>query len=342
MTGKYDNIAIQGIVSVVPTLIEENDAYYEALGEKRVKKQVRMTGVKRRHMDDGKHTAADYCITAAKRLMVGIDWNPQDIKVLIFVTQNPSVVAPSTAFIIQKHLGIPEDCMVFDINLGCSGYVAGLHVISSLLQPLGEGAKGLLLVGDIQRGFNYVKDWCNSEEEIADRMLFGACGTATAVELKKDSPVLYFDDKSDGTRYETISKRFDEPNKMDGEAVFEFAINDVVKWVTDFANDVREQGVEGHDYYSFHQGQKFMLKNVAMVADIDEDKMLYSLEEYGNTVGASVALNLCVNREKIQQKGSTRVLLCGFGIGLACSMISLELSASIPLEVIESDESYPY
>lgn len=342
MIGKYDNIEVKGIVSVVPTLIEENDAYYEILGENRVKKQTRMTGVKRRHIDDGEHTAADYCITAAKRLMSEIEWKPEEIKVMIFVTQNPSVTTPSTAFIIQKYLEIPEDCMVFDINLGCSGFVAGLHVISSLLQPLGEKAKGLLLFGDIQRNPNITKDWCNSEEEVADRMLFGVCGTATAVEICSGAAKFFFDEKSDGNRYEAICKKYNEPNTMDGEAVFEFAINDVVKWVTDFTTTLAENGVSEHQFYSFHQGQKFMLKNVAMVADIDEDKMLYSLEEYGNTSGASVALNLCVNREKIQRHDSTRILLCGFGIGLTCSIISIELNNSIPLEVIESDESYSF
>lgn len=342
MVGSYDNIQIKGIISVVPTLVEENEAYYETLGEKRVKKQTRMTGVQRRHIDDGKHTAADYCITAAKRLLDQTGWNPDEIKVLIFVTQNPSIVMPSTAFIIQKYLDIPEDCMVFDINLGCSGYVAGLHVVSSLLQPLGEHAKGLLLFGDIQRNPNYLKDNKNTEEELADRMLFGVCGTATAVEVINDSSSMFFDEKSDGTRYEIISKKYEEPSVMDGEAVFEFAINDVVRWVKDFIADIRKIGVEEHQYYSFHQAQKFMLKNVAMVGEIDEGKMLYSLENYGNTSGASVALTICANKDRIRQDKVARLLLCGFGIGLSCSLLSIEIDTQIPLEVIESDESYPF
>lgn len=342
MIGEFNNIGIKGIVSVVPTLVEDNEAYYDVLGEKRVKKQARITGIKRRHIDDEKHTAADYCITAAKRLMRQIKWNPEDIKVLIFVTQNPSVIIPSSAFIIQKHLDIPEDCMVFDINLGCSGYVAGLHVISSLLQPLGEHAKGLLLFGDIQRNPNYKVDEEKTQEEWADRMLFGTCGTATAVEIENNTSSLYFNEKSDGRRYEAICTRYKKSCVMDGEAVFEFTINDVVNWVTSFISELREKGIENHEYYSFHQAQKFILKNIVMLAEIEEESMLYSLEEYGNTSGASVALNLCVNKEKFQKKERTRVLLCGFGIGLACSMMSLEISKDIPLEVIESDESYSY
>lgn len=340
MLGKYENIAIKGIVSAVPEQIEENDAYVGLLGEKRVKKQTRMTGVKKRHIDKWEQMTSDLCITASKKLLEKLQWRPEEIKVLVFVTQSPSLEMPSSAFIVQKYLEIPDDCMAFDVNLGCSGFVSGVHIVSSLLQSYGVGGKGILLAGDIQR--NIYKKKADCEDEYADQMLFGSAGTATAIEVVSEANSLWFDEKADGNRYEVISQRFNEGSVMDGEAVFQFAINDVTKYVVEFQEQISKYEKKGIDYYLFHQAQRFMLQNVAMICGIEDDKMLYSLEEYGNTSSASIPVTMCANRDVIKSRPKNCLMCCGFGIGLTCAMMQLTVSDDVVLEIVESDATYPY
>lgn len=340
MFGKIEDIAIKGIVTAVPTEVEDGSRYREILGERRVKKQTRITGIKERRVDDGSHMSSDYCISAAKELLRQLQWDTDQIKVMVFVTQNPSLIMPSTAFVIHKYLNLPKDCMVFDVNLGCSGFVSGLHIVASLLQQFETGSKGLLLAGDTQRNPHYI--WPNTTDEMADEMLFGTCGTATAVEVKRKSDCVYFKEMVDGNRYKTIHMRYGEPTQMNGEEVFEFAITDVVNEVNAFRDKIGEFGLKEADYYIFHQTQKFMLENIASICGIDMDRMLLSLEHYGNTSSGSIPLTMCLHKEKILQREKTSLLICGFGIGLSCAIMQLIIQSDVVLELIESDAVYSY
>lgn len=340
MFGKIENISIKGIVTTVPTEVEDGSRYKEILGERRMKKQTRITGIKERRVDDGSHMASDYCISAAKELLQKLKWETDQIKVMVFVTQNPSLIMPSTAFVIHKYLNLPKDCMVFDVNLGCSGFVSGLHIVASLLQQCGNGSRGLLLAGDTQRNPHYV--WPHTTDEMADEMLFGTCGTATALELEENAHCIYSEEISDGSRYKTIHMKYGEPTQMNGEEVFEFAITDVVNEVNVFRERIGEIGLKEADYYIFHQTQKFMLENIASLCEIDMDRMLLSLEKYGNTSSGSIPLTMCLHKEKILQKDETSLLICGFGIGLSCAIMQLIIRSDVMLEMIESDEVYSY
>ena len=84
--------------------------------------------------------ASDMCCQAAEKLFTKLDWERDSIRVLVFVTQSEDVKTPSTAMIIQKRLGIGQDCLAFDVNLGCSGYVSGLQIVSALLNNTGGRA----------------------------------------------------------------------------------------------------------------------------------------------------------------------------------------------------------
>lgn len=336
MVVKYDNIHISGIISAVPVNVEGNEGYLDILGEKRLKKQTRMTGVMQRRICRENQATMDLGISAAKELIKRL--SIEEVKVLVLVTQSPSLVNPSTAFVIQKYLGLNKDCFVFDVNLGCSGFVSGLQIVSSLLQPYGEGAKGILIAGDYQRNPHLVPP--KTDDEWADKILFGDCVSAAAVELRSDSFVSYYDEYSDGDRYRVISRKIGEVDYMDGEAVFEFAIGDVSDMTRFFRDSIKDMGMPDPDYYVFHQAQKFMLKNVASVLDIEDEKMLYSLENYGNTSSASVPLTICANKDLFADRDETHFLLTGFGIGLSCAEGYVTLDRDCVLDVIEANEVY--
>ena len=61
------------------------------------------------------------------------------------VTQTPDYLIPNTAIILQDRLGLSKNTACFDIPLGCSGFVYGASVISSMLTSQGF-KKGLLLL----------------------------------------------------------------------------------------------------------------------------------------------------------------------------------------------------
>ena len=337
MIGEFSNVKIQGMASAVPEYTEENTNYVNILGPRRTKKQIQLTGVSKRHISGHHQRTSDLCYAAACPLMEKLNWKSDEIKVLIYITQGPNYILPSTAFFLQHRLGIPKDCVCFDINLGCSSFNVGVHVVSALLQSCDVSDKALLLIGDTASKVLYPEEPM-TEDAIAGRMIFGAAGAAIALE-KVEQSNLKFMTKSDGNGFEAIIRRYGKGTTMDGTAVFEFAINDVSDDVNVFKDhfSLKEEDI---DYYVFHQAQKLILDNIAANCKFPEEKELRSLEEYGNTSGTSVPLTVCANLDQFSDKKSVKLFLCGFGVGLSWGTIFAEVPTENILPVIETNDHY--
>ena len=92
-------------------------------------------------------TAADYSYTAAKQIEAAGKYTPDEIGVLINITQTPDYRTPSTALALHKRLGLSKSCLAFDVNLGCSGFVYGVSMAASLLST-SNARKALVMIGD--------------------------------------------------------------------------------------------------------------------------------------------------------------------------------------------------
>lgn len=337
MIGKFDNIKIQGMCAAVPENVEDNLKFVNVIGKRRAKKQIKLTGVEERHISDKYQRSSDLCYAATIPLLEKLNWKREEIKILIFITQGPNYNHPSTAFFLHKRLGLRKDCLVYDMNLGCSSFNVGVHTVSALLQTCELHAKALLLIGDTAgRLKNY--DSNLTPDIIAHDMLFGSAGAAIAIEKVENHP-LYFMNMSDGEGFDAIIGYKGRPSEMNGAAVFSFAINDVSDGVVHFRNhfDISEDKI---DYYIFHQAQDLILDNIIDACNIPTEKELRSLCHYGNTSGTSVPVTVCANRSKIQEKESANLLLCGFGVGLSWGCIYTEIDTENILPMIETNEHY--
>lgn len=329
MFGNFRNVQIKGVYTVVPSNYVMNKECLDVLSEKELKKQIRVTGIQKRHMVTGKQTSSDLCTLAAERLMENLKWEKDSIRVLIYVTQTPDFDRPSTAFRIQKRLGLSKDCMVFDINLGCSAYVGGLVSIMSILQTC--SGRGLLLVGD--------GDGKLEREGRGEKLLMGDAGSATALEYVEEQEKIPYCMYSDGSGYKVLMKEKMKPVNMNAAAVFSFAINEVPECIKQFKakNFLDEDKI---DFYVFHQAQKLIIESISDLCRLPSEKVLMSLKEYGNTVGASIPLTICKNREIFCGKDKVKLLLCGFGIGLSWGCLYTEMDSNRIYGIEESDVVY--
>lgn len=336
MYGQIDHVFVKGIKAVVPTTVKNNLDYVNILGERRCKKQLKVTGVRERHVSPTNQTSTDLALEAAKDLLNQMGWKKDEIDVLIFATQDPLFVLPSTAFFMQKELGLSKDSMVFDMNLGCSGALVGIQTIASLLLQGRNKSKGLLLVAD---AIHDDIDESLSADIVADKLLFGSAGAAVALE-RDDAVVgsMVYLTKSDGNRYDAIMREKNGPQlMMDGEAVFGFGVNDVANDMILF-KEMFKISEEDIDYYSYHQAQALMLDTINSICAISSEKELRSLQSYGNTSGVSVLLNLCANVDKLAGKDEVRLLSCAFGVGLSWSYMYMTLPVNGILPISFSDK----
>ena len=334
MNGKYSNVKVSGIASAVPSYVMDNMDYIDVFGKRRVMKQAKLTGVYRHHLSYRYQKLSDLCVSAAEKLLEHLRWNREEVKVLILCTQFADYEIPSTAIDLSERLGLGKDCMAYDINLGCSAFDLGMQTIGGLLQSQPDGTKALLLTGDIAVLPDSVT---MKREDIINIMMFGSGGAATALEKQPENE-FSFRNFSDGTGWAAIVRYRKTEMMMQGNKVFEFALNDVATNMSAFFRDLNIE--ENVDFYVLHQAQKLILDTVADVCGLPENKVITSFEEYGNTSSASIPITLCHNRDKYDGKENIQVCSCGFGVGLSMGISYFQVPVENILPVIVTDAHF--
>ncbi len=329
MFGEYRNVSIAGVAAAAPKRTINNMDFVNMFESRRAKRQVKLTGIDCRHVCDKGQQASVLATVAARELLAKLRWDKDDVRVLVFVTQSPEVDTPATAMLIQKRLGIGTDCIAFDVNLGCSGYVSGLQIVSALLQS--TKGKALLLVGD---GRYYDLP----EKPTTDSLLFGDGAAATALEYREGSKGLVYSQNTDGSRWQLLTKSLGGPVYMDGNAILLFSLEEASKSIRETREHfgIREEDI---DYYVLHQAQKIILDGMAEECNIPKEKILISYDEYGNTSTATVPITICRNADLIKGQRKS-LMLSGFGIGLAWANVFITVETEHIFPVILTDEVF--
>ena len=222
---------IRGITSSVPSRRFDNLTDSSGFAQEDVEKIVRMAGVRFRYLADDSLCSSDLCLAAARDVLQSLQWDPQTIDALVFVTQSPDYFLPSTSCLIHKELGLSHSCATFDVGLGCSGYPYGLWLSALMLEKTGF-RRVLLLHGETPTRF------CDpSDRSVA--LLFGDAGSATALEVADLEGAWWFSLHTDGAGWNDLiiegggfRERFPtDPRRyfvrMNGASVFNFAITQV-------------------------------------------------------------------------------------------------------------------
>ena len=261
-------------------------------------------GIESISVKESNENTSDLCLKAYKNLKEKIDFKDEDIDILILVTQNPDHILPQTSAILHGKLNMKPDCASFDISLGCSGFVYGLATIQSFMK-MHHMKKGLLFTCDPYSKIIDQKDKNTS-------MLFG---DAAAVTLITDTPVYEAIDFNFGTMGSAYKELICE-NKalfMNGRAVSNFAAKVVPKDITELLkrNDMTKDDI---DSYIFHQGSKFIVSNFTRKLRLNPEKVVFDINEYGNTISSSIPILL---EQQLKMPENKLLLASGFGVGLS-------------------------
>jgi len=344
---KTEHVKITGMAACVPSNVEEN-LYLPFFKEGEAEKVIASTGIERRRIADKNTTSSDLCCKAAEKLIDELHWEKEEIDCLIFVSQSPDYIQPATSCLLQKRLGLSINCFSMDISYGCPGWVYGLSVISSLLSH-GTMKKGLLLVGD-------TPSKCKSRNDKTTWPLFGDAGTATALEFTEEHSEMYFTFategstaiiiKDGGARNPVTSTSLEEvfydegisrrplDSEMDGMAVFTFGLKrapESVQNLLDYTNIDKDD----IDLFIFHQANLFMNEKIRKKLNIPEEKVPYSMQNYGNTTCATIPLTLVSQCEKELSENRKKIIATAFGVGLSWGSVLFEVDRIICLAVMD-------
>ena len=166
--------SIRAICSSVPGQRFDNLTETTAFEPAEVDKVVKMAGVRMRHISPEGTCSSDLCTAAARRVLRRLNWTPESVDALIFVTQSPDYLLPSNCCLVHRDLGLSDRCAAFDVGLGCSGYPYALWLAAMMLAS-GGLKRVLVLHGETPSRFSD-----GSDRAVA--LIFGDAGSATALE----------------------------------------------------------------------------------------------------------------------------------------------------------------
>jgi 3-oxoacyl-[acyl-carrier-protein] synthase-3 len=305
------------------------------------------TGVFQRHIAHQGETALDLAEKACHTLIPDAGAEFADIDGLIFCTETPDHPIPSNACLLHGRLGLPQNVLSLDINMGCSGYIYSLEVARSLIVN-GTAQKILLVTGDTYSRFI-------SPEDRATTVLFGD-GAAVSIVSGQNGTSGIVDTSlgSDGKHYsrfmvpaggarqpisaETAERTVDrsgnirsaEEITMDGIGVLSFFNATIPGAVTTLLrrNDL---DITDIDLFFFHQASRIALASLQRALSISDGQMYVSLATVGNLVSASIPVALKMAADEGRLRPGSRIILCGFGVGLSWGTTLLQIPEVIDL-----------
>lgn len=297
-------------------------------------------GIKKRYWVGENETALDLAEKACLKLFQFFDKDQIDF--IIYCTQSPEYILPTTACLLQQKLGLNTSVGAFDYNLGCSGYIYGLSMAKGFLET--KQAKNVLLV----TAETYSKH-LNSYDK-SNKGIFGDAATATVISYDDEkNHIEEFLFGTDGLGFDKLiikngaSKNKIEVNPetkeygsgniytdndlyMDGPEIFNFTSAVIPKFTL---NLLEKNNIEMNDceLFVFHQANQFMLDFLRKKIKAPKEKFYIDLEDGGNTVSCTIPIAL--KRWSNEYSGEfpvKNIALVGFGVGLswAGTIISID------------------
>ncbi len=259
---------------------------------------VERTGISERHIASPDIATSDMAVLAARQAIESRGIEAGDLDVIIVCTVTPDMFFPSTACIVQNHLGAHK-AWGYDLSAACSGYIYGLASAAALVRS-GMHRKVLVIGADtMSRILDYT--------DRATCILFGDAAGAMLVEASEGDSNLGFIDflgeidgsggdflkmPAGGSRLppsaDTIEAHLHYV-KQDGGQVFRYAVRKMSEICEEL---LTRNGLTPKDVSILipHQANKRIIDATTERLGLGPERVLINIGKYGNTTGATLPL----------------------------------------------------
>lgn len=281
------------------------------------------SGIRERHIAADNEMTSDLALQASLRAIEMAGIAADEIDLIIVATTTPDKTFPSTACILQEKLGITSGGAAFDMQAVCGGFVYALNTADLYIR--GGQAKTVLVVGS--EVLSRILDWTDRTTCV----LFGD-GAGAVVLQASDAPGIIASKLHSDGRYHALLRadgsirngevQGDPFIKMEGQAVFKFAVTVLSKVVDEVLADTGMQGAD-IDWLVPHQANIRIIEATAKKLGLNMDNVVVTVAYHGNTSSASIplALDAAVRDGRIQ--AGQNILLEAIGGGFTWGAVLL-------------------
>lgn len=306
------NAGILGIGVNIPEKVVGNKEIADRFGitEEEI---VRKTGIIERRYENPATSLTDMCVIAGKRAIEDAGLKGDDIDMVIIGTNTHDTHI--TAALVQDRIGASK-CAGLDLHSGCSSFITALATGTQFIQT--GLYKNVLVIA---------VDKCSSLLNPMDRktaLIFADGASAVVVgQVPKEKGILGITMQMDGSGGKYLHLDENKNIKMDGRAVFEFAIDKFPQAVHEILEKINLQ-LSQVDFIVPHQSNlRIIEKSIDILGYPLEKVHTKTIQYYGNSSAPTIPIGL---HEEVTQgniKDGDLVLLIGYGAGLGWGAIAL-------------------
>ena len=276
------------------------------------------TGMKERRIS---HVSAiEMATIASARALACAGLAAEDVDLIIYGGCSNDEAVPNSASGVQVALGATR-AGAMDLNTACTSFIYGLSTATAMIQ---NGTIRTAIVIGVELISRYM-DWSNRNVAV----LFGD-GAAAVVVQATDEPegvigsVLGCDAGArDVLRVRGIGCAYAGQNVTFGDTIWDFdgqaIFKRAVKGMSEASERVmRQAGVAGDqiDLVIPHQANLRIIESVAKYAGIPMDRVIVTVQKYGNMSAATVPVGLVDALAHGRVQPGSLLLMPGFGGGL--------------------------
>ncbi|WP_188560419.1 3-oxoacyl-ACP synthase III family protein [Hymenobacter frigidus] len=318
---------IAGVGHYVPSRVVKNAELEPMMNTSDAWIQERTGIQERRWFEEGKDTTANMGANASRMAleMAGVAAN--DVQLIVFATLSPDYFFPGSGVLLQRELGMTNNCPALDVRNQCSGFIYALSVADQFIRTgmydtvlvvgseihssgldkspegrgvaviFGDGAGAVLLRPSTQEGQGILSTHLHAQGEYAEELIVREPSS------NRENRIEYImDNKSELYPY------------MNGQNVFKHA---VVRFPQVIKEALDQNGYQSTDIDMLipHQANLRITQYVQQKMGLSDDKVFSNIQRYGNTTAASVPLALSEAVQEGKIKRGDLVCLAAFGSG---------------------------
>ena len=286
------------------------------------KKIIEKTGIKFRFFSNKKETISLMATKSAKQAIYDSKIDKKKINLVICCNFEAEYKFPCLASKVIKNLNL-KNAGGFDINANCTGFQIGLSIACERIK-FDKTINNILVIGTALQS-KYL-NW-----KIPENSIFYGDGSGAALvsRVPKNYGLLATDIFTDSKAYEDVrlcggGNLFGAINYKKNKDKFLYDMNGLETWKQVIINQpkviknvlekakIRKDKI---DLFIFHQANKNLLNYLSNKLGIEKDKTYTTVEKYGNTADASIAITLndALKRKKFRR--GSNILVSGVGAG---------------------------
>jgi 3-oxoacyl-[acyl-carrier-protein] synthase III len=311
--------ALASVAMAVPERVVTNEAVAAGAG---VTEQwiVHRTGVhERRHVSEGERLQ-DLATAAGRGALEEAGVAAEDLDLVLVATLVADEITPNCAPLVAHDLGATR-AGAMDVSAACTGFLSALALATAQVE--GGRAENVLVIGaDVLSRFIDKAD-----RGTAALFADGAGAAVVAPAELGQGRIGHIVLRADGSGARCIRATHEEQIiHMQGHDTFKAAVHRM----SEATLEATEQaGLELDDIglFVYHQANARILTAVGERLGLDDDRIVNSIDRYGNSSAATLPIALVDARERGMVEPGMNVLLAAFGAGFTWGAGVIEWAA---------------